>query len=637
MDKTKILIVEDNPIVAEDLKIKLTKLGYDITATAYSGEQALESVKERKPDISLMDIRLGKGINGIDTALKLKKQSNIPVIYLTAHADDDTISLAKTTEPYGYLVKPFNDSELKSAIEIAVYKLQSDRILSESRQWFKTTLNSIGDGVIATDVKGCVTFMNPVAETMTGWSNSEAFGKPLGQVFNIVNELTREPCENPALKAIETGQIIGLANHTLLISRDGTEIPIKDSGAPISLNGNDKLGAVLVFQDDSKARKAETALRRSQKLEAIGNLAGGIAHDFNNILTSIIGFTELSLQDAPCESEINDNLKEILFAGKRARNLVKQILTFSRRGEQERSPVQINSIITENVKMLRATIPSNIVIEEQLNPEPVTINANASQINQVILNLVTNSVHAIEENGRINVGVSVVDVDESNRDQYPEMPQGRYAKIFVTDTGCGIETEDLDFIFDPYFSTKTPEKGTGLGLAVVHGIIKVHDGYINVSSKPGKGTAFYLYLPLATQPSRPIEITVDSKIQEGNEHILFVDDEPTIMKLQKKILERLGYAVTAKTSSVEALDVFRKSPERFQLVITDMTMPKMTGDKLSKAIKEIRSDIPVILCTGFSEKVNEETASQFAVEGFLMKPVDMNTLAETIRNVLDKH
>ncbi len=636
MEKTRILIVEDNPIVAEDLKIKLIQLGYEITGTAYSGEEALESVEQDRPDIALMDIRLGDGINGIDTAIKLKEHHALSVIYLTAHADDDTISKAKMTEPYGYIVKPFDETQIQSVIEIAIYKEKSDRKVRESQLWFQTTLNSIGDGVIATDMSGYITFINPVAQELTGWPHSEALGKSFDVVFNIVNELTGEACENPILKIMETGKVVSFATNTLLVSRDGTKRPIKDSGAPILLDGSDKLGFVLIFQDDSETRKAETALRRSQKLEAIGNLAGGIAHDFNNILTSIIGFTELSLLDAPDDSEMTENLQEVLDSGKRAKRLVKQILTFSRKGEQEKFPIQIDSIITENLKMLRSTIPSNIKITEQTNPEPITINANASQINQVIMNLVTNAVHAIEDNGRINVGVKVIDVDESSKDQYRETLPGRYADIFVTDTGCGIETKDIDSIFDPYFSTKTPDKGTGLGLAVVHGIINVHDGHISVSSAPGKGTTFHVYLPLATQPSPTIDIATDTGIKEGCEQILFVDDETTIIKLQKKILERLGYCVTTKTSSIQALEAFRKSPDLFQLVITDMTMPEMTGDKLSNAIKKIRPDIPVILCTGFSEKINEKTASDFQIDGFLMKPSNINDMAETIRKILDK-
>ncbi len=768
MNKTKILIVEDNPIVAEDLKIKLMNFGYDVTATAYSGEQAVESIKTQIPDIALMDIRLGKGMSGIQTALKLKSDYKIPVIYLTAHSDDDTISQAKITEPYGYLIKPFNDAELKSIIEIAVYKLKSDRKVMESEKWFKTTLNSIGDGVISTDMNGTITFMNPVAEILTGWSQADAQGKPLEIVFNIISEITRKVCENPVLKVIKTGQIIGLANHTLLISRDGKEIPIKDSGAPILLNNTEMVGVILVFQDDTKSRiaeknlrdsedrfkklfeyaplpyqsldesgniieinhtwldileykrsdvigksfgdflhpewighfkenfpkfktigevlgvefemkkgdgtfittrfdgkirenqagefiqthcvfkdiskekilqkklkKQEIALRQSQKLEAIGNLAGGIAHDFNNILTSILGFTQLSLQGLQQETELHDNLSEVLSAGNRAKNLVKQILTFSRKGEQEKHPINLKSLITENIKMLRSTIPSNIKIIKSVPSQPITINANTSQMNQIIMNLVTNAAHAIEDNGIIEIGLELIDLDESYMDQHSDMTPGSYAKLFVSDNGSGIAQESLNAIFDPYFTTKTPDKGTGLGLAVVHGIVKIHGGQIKVYSELEKGTTFQVYLPMTAQTYREIEVPTENDFIKGGERILFVDDEPTIVKLQKRILERLGYTVTTKTSSLEALETFRSTPDSFDLVITDMTMPEMTGDKLSMAIKDLRSDIPVILCTGFSEKINKETASQFSVEGFLMKPIEIRILSKTIRKVLD--
>ena len=769
MEKTKILIVEDNPIVAEDLKIKLINLGYDITATSYSGEQALDSVKSQRPDIALMDISLGNGMNGIETASKLRDKYKISVIYLTAHADEDTVSRAKFTEPYGYIIKPFNDAELKSVIEIAVYKEKSDRKLRESQQWFQTTLKSIGDGVIATNMVGEITFMNSIAEKLTGWPQSDASGKQLNIVFNIINEFTREPCENPVLKVIKTGQIVGLANHTLLIARDGRERPIKDSGAPILLDGGSKLGVVLVFRDDSKSREAEgklrdseerfkklfeyaplpyqsldkkgciievnhtwlemlgyqksdvigksfgnflhpewidhfkenfprfksvgevlgvefemkkkdgtyitaqfngkirkdqagdfiqthcvfkdvsnekkmqrklekqeIAIRQAQKLEAIGNLAGGIAHDFNNILTSILGFTDLSLQDVQQDSEIHDNLTEVLAAGKRAKNLVKQILTFSRKGEQEKHPIEINSVINENMKMLRSTIPSNIEIREQISHEPITIQANASQMNQVIMNIVTNAVHAIEDNGIIDIGLELIHLDKNDIESYPDMMPGSYAKMFVSDTGCGIAKENLMAVFDPYFTTKTPDKGTGLGLAVVHGIVKLHFGHISVYSEFEKGTTFNVYLPLATQVEKRSTIQTKTENVGGGERILFVDDEPTIAKLQKRTLERLGYDVTIKTSSIEALEAFRLTPDLFQLVITDMTMPEMTGDKLSRAVKEIKPDIPVILCTGFSEKINETTALDFPIDGFLMKPIDTGKLAKTVRKALDK-
>jgi two-component system cell cycle sensor histidine kinase/response regulator CckA len=264
MSKTKILIVEDNPIVAEDLKTRCVKLGYIITAIAYSGKEAVDSIETDKPHLALMDIRLGDGMNGIDTASILKNQHNISVIYLTAHADDDTISRAKTTEPYGYIVKPFDDDELKSTIEIAVYKHKADQKILESRQWLYTTLNSIGDAVISTDNHGRIEFMNPVAEELTEWKETEVKQRPLEEVFKIINETTRHPVETPVKKVIETGRIIGLANHTLLVTRSGKEFPIADSGAPIKNHNNQIIGVVLVFRDQTKERLAEKQLLESE-------------------------------------------------------------------------------------------------------------------------------------------------------------------------------------------------------------------------------------------------------------------------------------------------------------------------------------------------------------------------------------
>ena len=277
MNKPKILIVEDNAIVAEDLRTKLINLGYEITGEATSGEKALHVVSTNPPDIALMDIRLGAGMSGIETAAILKRDFHVSVIYLTAHADDDTIDQAKITEPYGYIVKPFDDFELKSVIEVAVYKQQADRKIRESHKWLQTTLNSIGDGVIATDTEGRVSFLNPVAAKTTGWPDNEAIGRPIEEVFCIINETSRQTEQNPVKKVLETKQKTRLANNTLLISRDGRELPIIDSGAPIADDAGQSLGAVLVFQDDSRARKAkQELLRQKREAERYLNLAGVI-------------------------------------------------------------------------------------------------------------------------------------------------------------------------------------------------------------------------------------------------------------------------------------------------------------------------------------------------------------------------
>ncbi len=342
------------------------------------------------------------------------------------------------------------------------------------------------------------------------------------------------------------------------------------------------------------------------------------------------------MEDVHQETELYDNLTEIFAASKRARDLVKQILTFSRKGEQERKPVFINSLIVDNLKMLRSTIPSNIMINEQISFDPIMVHANASQLNQVVLNLVTNAVHAIKDNGLIDIGLDLVHLEEKDVDYFPDMIPGSYAKLFVSDTGCGISKDNLTAVFDPYFTTKLPDKGTGLGLAVVHGIVKVHGGHITVYSELDKGTTFSVYLPVGKLPLHKPVMKPESKHTQGSEHILFVDDEPTIAKLQKRVLEKMGYTVTVKTSSVDALKTFRLSPDLFDLLITDMTMPEMTGDKLSQAVKNIRPDIPVIMCTGFSEIMSEKTAAGFALDRFLMKPIDSRTMGDAVRTALDK-
>jgi PAS domain S-box-containing protein len=308
MEKTKILIVEDNRIVAEEIKMKLEHRGYVITAVTSSGEGALDSVDTDPPDAVLMDIRLGEGMNGIETAAELRKLHQFPIIYLTAHADDETISRAKVTQPNGYIIKPFDERELHSAIEIALYKHQMDRQLMESQEWLLTTLKSIGDGVIATDLNGCIKFMNPVAESLTGWPQENALGRPLDEVFQIINENTLQPVESPVSKVLKTGQIIGLANHTLLIRQDGTRIPIKDSGAPILLNGQEKAGVVLVFQDNTQSRESErkTAAALAEKAALVTE----VHHRVKNNMQVILSLLQLQ-SDRIAESSTPDIITDI--------------------------------------------------------------------------------------------------------------------------------------------------------------------------------------------------------------------------------------------------------------------------------------------------------------------------------------
>jgi len=637
MAKAQILIVEDDWIVAEDIQTSLKKLGFSVSAIVPSGEEALKNAKEDNPDLVLMDIVLEGEMNGTKAAEHIRKQYNIPVVYLTAYADEILLERAKVTEPYGYIIKPFEDRELNIAIEIALYKHKMEKKLKESEEWLSVTLRSIGDAVISTDTKGYVTFMNPVAESLTGWSQDEAIGKPLNQVFLIINEKTRERCDNPVEQVMATGVVQGLANDTILISKDGEEYVISDSGAPIVDSDEKIIGVILVFRDVTEKITLQKQIIQSQKMESIGTMAGGIAHDFNNILYIIIGNTKLALNDVPEWNPAHFNLEEIKTASLRAKNVVRQLLSFIRKTEIKRRPLNIIPVIKDSLKFLRSTISLNIDIRQNIQDTADTVLADPTQIHQIMMNLCTNASQAMEEDGGIlDIGIQNIVLDENSASLLdPELIQGNYVNVTVSDTGHGIAPEIIERIFDPYFTTREVGKGSGLGLSVVHGIVKSHKGAISVDSKLGKGTTFSVFFPVTKEKVVTESNTVE-ELPTGNERILFVDDEKSIVNMAKQILERLGYRVETKMNPVDALELFRSNPDQFDLVITDMAMPKMIGAKLVKEILNIRSEMPIILCTGFSEKVSEENAKELCIKAFALKPLVITDFAVTVRKVLDE-
>ncbi len=390
------------------------------------------------------------------------------------------------------------------------------------------------------------------------------------------------------------------------------------------------------LKKETEERKLlEAQLLQSQKMESIGTLAGGIAHDFNNILFPIMGYAEMTLNELPPESTARRNMMEILKAADRAKDLVGQILTFSRQSRQERKAIKIDPIIKETVKLLRATLPPNIRIRHDIAEECPYVIADPSQIHQILMNLCTNAYHAMEDNGGIlTVGLRPICIGEKDRKPCPDMFPGKYLKITVSDTGCGMTREVMERIFDPYFTTKETGKGTGLGLAIVHGIVKAHEGHISVYSQPGKGTVFEICLPRQDKFVTVPAFVSEGPVPRGNERILLVDDELSIVRMLTSMLEELGYKVKARTSSVEALAAFQAGPENFDLIITDLTMPNMSGVELSKEVTEIRRDMPVILCTGFSEILSEEKRRAAGIQKIIMKPVVRMELAKVIREVL---
>lgn len=416
---------------------------------------------------------------------------------------------------------------------------------------------------------------------------------------------------------------------------DGTKLICLYSGEKIDIEGRPRLLSIAI--DITERKVMEEKFRESQKMESIGNLAGGIAHDFNNILFPIVGISEMLLEDLPAESQDYQNVQEILKAGKRGSDLVRQILAFSRKSRQEMLPVRIQDILDEVVKLARSTIPSFIEINENIDSSCGPVMAEPTQLHQVILNIVTNAYHAIEaDGGSITLELKEVFIEDLASVEAEPRP-GRYVQMSISDTGHGIPDECVNKIFDPYFTTKEQGKGTGLGLAVAYGIIKTHKGHINVFSELGKGTRFNIYLPILEKPpvvEHEMEM-VDMPGPYGNERILFVDDEKQIAEMGKTMLERLGYTVTLKTDSIDALEAIRAEPSAIELVISDMNMPRMAGDKLAEQIMALRPELPIILCTGFSERITKEKSKTAGIRAFLMKPVRKAELAQTVRQVLD--
>ncbi|MGD9157889.1 MAG: ATP-binding protein, partial [Desulfobacteraceae bacterium] len=385
---------------------------------------------------------------------------------------------------------------------------------------------------------------------------------------------------------------------------------------------------------EEKKKKVEVLLQQAQKMESIGTLAGGIAHDFNNILQSIILNTELAQFENSDNSVVQLRMEEVLKASKRATDLVKQILTFSRQNELELKPLKISLVIKEALKMLRSSLPSTIEIISNIYKEDDLVMADPTQIHQVVMNLCTNASHAMRENGgTLKVSLEPVEIRHETIHIYPELNPGPYLRLTVSDTGYGMDKNIMGRIFDPFFTTKERDEGTGLGLAVVYGIIKELKGAIRVESEKNHGTNFFILFPKIQRPFKADAVEA-RPMPGGTEVMLLIDDEEGLLKAQRKIFERLGYTVETRSSSIDALDAFKAAPGHFDIVITDQTMPKMTGAQLAKEFIAIRPDIPIILCTGFSDVISEEEAKSIGIREFIMKPIVISEIACKVRELL---
>jgi len=513
---------------------------------------------------------------------------------------------------------------------------QYEAALRESEEQFRLAFSTSPDAININRLKdGLYIDINEGFTALTGFTKEEVIGRTSIDI-NIWYDPEDRKRLIHGLRA--TGSFENL--EAQFRRKDGSVGTGLMSARVITLKGVEHI--ISVTRDITERRNAEkeklrleAQLAQAQKMESIGTLAGGIAHDFNNILSAIIGYTQLAQEDVLEPDKAKKELKEVLKAADRAKDLVSQILTFSRKGDATFTPVSLYKTILDSIKMMRSVLPTTIDIRHDLTHAGLVM-ADSTQIHQVLLNLCTNAAHAMDKTGgTLHISLVRADGAEDTRLVELNLPDLHYLKLSVSDTGHGMPPEVMARIFDPYFTTKEIGRGTGLGLAVVHGIVQSHGGSISCTSSPGKGTTFDIYLPEILAEEEIHGQHMDKTIPTGTEHILFVDDEPALVKLAESILKKLGYTVEARSSSTEALELFRKSPETYDLVITDMTMPYMTGDVLSQKIMEIRGDIPIILCSGYSDHISDEKAKKIGIREYILKPLEMKEMAKTIRTVLD--
>jgi PAS domain S-box-containing protein len=507
-----------------------------------------------------------------------------------------------------------------------------EETLQEYKEHYRILFEHSNDPMLTLSLDGTFTSVNRAMQDMLGWSREEL----IDQHYSIVATPTSLAQWDERTRQALAGERLPRIFESEIRRKDGQVVPIEcrtgfmrnEAGLPVGIQGT--------YRDITERKRLEAKVRQTQKMEAIGTLAGGIAHDFNNILAIIIGYTELASYDLLPASSTWRYLQEVLTASKRAKELVQHILTFSRKTEPARMPVQLALLVKDTLKLFRASLPTTIDIVQHLSENVGAVLADPIQVQQVLLNLCANAEYAMRETGGVlDVCLDTVEIGTAGTTYPSELPPGSYARLIVRDTGHGIAPAALARIFEPFFTTKQVGEGTGMGLAVVHGIMTSHGGTITVQSAPGQGTTVTLYFP-RLQRGTVAEAGPESALQTGKGCILFVDDEPAIARLGRTMLEPFGYEVVVSTSSTEALTTFQATPHRFDLVITDQTMPKMTGTTLAKVLRQIRPDIPLILCTGFSHLVDAEHANMLGIDAFLLKPLRAVELGATIQRVLEQ-
>jgi hypothetical protein len=624
--RKQILIVEDEGLIAADIQKRLQRLGYAVPGVARSGEEALQIVRSGPFDLVLMDIRLRGEMDGIATAGALKTACDTPIVYITAHADQETIRRAKLTEPFGYILKPIGDGDLRSAVEIAIYKHEMERRLRNSEAWLSTTLSSIGDGVIATNTSGEVVFMNPVAGRLTGRSAASAQGVPLMDVMDLCDESTSRPAKDPTYDLLP-----GETRVYTLVSRTGEKVLV-EIGCFENRSADEVLGAIIVLRDIRIRRELEERLMQSQRMEAVANLAGGLAHDFNNQLTIILGYAE-GLSERLSSPEKEDAV-EIKNSASLASGITQQLLTLSRHDLTRLEVLNINQVICELQPMISHSLGRGRTLATDLGTPVGFVRADRNQLKQVLLNLTLNARDAMPAGGELRIESASTEITPSHSSARLCRP-GPYVRLRVTDSGQGIEPQALPHIFEPFFTTKKPGFGTGLGLSIVHSIVAQGGGHITAASEKGKGTTFEILMPcVGTFQSVRDGAGAERVTEQAVPTVLLVEDEDGVRRLMHNYLEREGYRLLEARNSEEAESIAEVYEEPIHILVTDLVMPGRNGHQLAEEMKHRRPEMKVLFVSGYRHDVPEASGTIGSDLNVLSKPFVASELLRRVRLLL---
>ena len=630
---TKVLVVEDDPATQLIVQKCLERLGYQVTGCVSSAVEAIRAMEVTKPDVALVDVELSGAMDGIEAAELFTERFGLPVVFMTAHSDLETLERAKLTDPSGYVVKPVEERQLFTALQLATYRFKMERELSEREIWFRAMLSGLSEGVVATDPDGRVNFVNATAAELLGVEVASSLERPIGEVMRVVAEAAGGLAEDPLGAVLRTGS--NYAHRTIPILASGRVRMVEVSGRLIRDASMRTLGAMLVIRDVSERSRADEAMRLAAKMQAVGTLASGVAHHFNNALQIVLGHAELIATTVDAGDPVCASAEAIRRTGKRSTELVRQLLTFSHVDRPSPDPLRVSELVTELSALIRTVVPTSIRFAPPTEVPEAYFQVSRKEFEQAVLHLVENARDAMPQGGELKLTI------ERRVSARPEIAIG------VTDTGRGLTPEVRSHLFEPFFTTKEPGQGTGLGLSSVFMTAQRHGGTVEVDSEPGHGATFRIVVPEVPEPSRvesakPATLNSMSldrsgkalQLARGDETILLVEDEEDVRILIATALKNLGYALIEACGSQEALEAVENFAAPIHMVLTDLVMPGINGYELASRIERMRPGVKVLFMSAYDEEFTATYLKPGEAQLHLKKPFRIETLAWKVRRAL---